>query len=155
MRWKLVTWLTVRATNLSDWLLRKRNWNYTAADYRSMPENSMGKKLITYMDQNNIPFKPNLVRHDLKHVLLGYKMNMPDELRIHAFLIGNRCYNPMAMTYLAICVVIVPEIIPTLRKDFKRGKNSVCLRNIALEKYTGSDLTQCQRKWKLTEVSLS
>ena len=149
MRWKLVKWLTIKATDFSNWLLRKRNWKYTADDYRNMPENSAGKRLIEYMDANQIPFKPNLVRHDLKHILLGYQMNMPDELRIHAFLIGNRCYNPMAMAYLFICVAIVPEILPTLWKDFKRGRKSVCLKNIPLENYIQSDLTSCQKLWHL------
>jgi len=149
MRWKFVTWLTVKATDLSDWLLRNRNWHYTAADYRKMPENSLGKKLIDSMDRNQIPFKPNLVRHDLKHVLLGYQMNMPDELRIHAFLIGNRSYNPMAITYLLICVAIVPEVIPMLRKDFKRGRKAICLKDIPLENYIESDLITCQKKWRL------
>lgn len=149
MRWKLVQWITVKATDLSDFLLRKRNWKYTADDYRSMPENSLGRRLIGYMDEHNIPFKPRLVRHDLKHVLLDYEMNMPDELRIHAFLLGNRCYNPMAMLYLALCTVIVPEIIPTLRKDFRRGRNSICLRSINLENYLLSDLNQCKKMWQL------
>ncbi|MBI3133390.1 MAG: hypothetical protein HYZ14_01835 [Bacteroidetes bacterium] len=149
MRWKLVTWLTIKATDLSDWLLRKRNWNHTAADYRRMPENSIGKKLIVYMDENNIPFKPNLVRHDLKHILLGYKMNMPDELRIHAFLIGNRSYNPMAIIYLLTCTLLVPEIIPTLRTDYKRGQKAVCLKQLNLENFVTDDLEKCQKRWKI------
>jgi len=149
MRWKFVTWLTVKATDMSDWLLRNRNWRLTAEDYRNMPANSMGKKLIEYMDENKIPFKPNLVRHDLKHILLGYKMNMPDELRIHAFLIGNRSYNPMAITYLFICVCIVPEIIPTLRKDFKRGRTAHCLKKIPLEHFIQADVIDCRKRWHI------
>jgi len=145
MRWRIVKWLTIKATDFSNILLRKRNWKYSETDYRKMPENSLGNKLIQYMDQNNIPFKPNLVRHDLKHIILGYGMNMPDELRIHSFLIGNRCYNPMAIAYLIICVCIVPEIIPTLKKDFKSGRKSKCLREINLENYLKEDLIYCQK----------
>lgn len=152
-RWKLVKWLTIKATDLSDWLLQKRNWKLTAADYRSMPENSVGKKLIQYMDSEKIPFKPNLVRHDLKHILLGYKMNMPDELRIHAFLIGNRCYNPMAICYLIICVLIVPEILSQLKKDFKRGQNALCLKHTNLENYIREDLNESRSKLNIKEIN--
>lgn len=149
MRWKFVKWLTVKATDLSDFLLRKRVWNHTMQDYKNMPENSLGKNLADYMEKNNIPFKPNLVRHDLKHIVLGYEMNMPDELRIHSFLLGNRCYNLMSIAYLMVCVVVVPEIIPTLRKDFKRGRKAKRLREINLEKYLKNDLNECQKLWNL------
>lgn len=151
MRWKLVTWLTIQATNMSDWLLRKRKWTWTAEDYRSLEHGTIGKELISYMDANAIPFKPNLVRHDLKHIVLGYKMNMPDELRIHAFLIGNRCFNPMAMIYLFLCIAIVPEIIPTLKKDFYRGRKSICLRKIHFEKHITENLDQFQKSWGLEQ----
>jgi len=149
MRWKLVNWLTVKATDLSDFLLRKRKWNYSLQDYQNMPENSLGKSLSDYMEKHSIPFKSNLVRHDLKHIVLGYEMDMPDELRIHSFLLGNRCYNPMAIAYLLICVMIVPEVIPTLKKDFKRGRRAKCLRNINLENFIKEDLTKCQKVWGL------
>ena len=149
MRWKLVQWITVKATDLSGILLRKRNWSYSADDYRRMPLNSIGHQLITYMDRHNIPFKPNLVRHDVKHILLGYEMNMPDELRIHAFLLGNRCYNPLAITYLAICTAVVPEVIPTLKKDFVRGRKAVCLRAIPIQDHLRDDLNVCKQLWGL------
>lgn len=151
MRWKLVTWLTIQATNMSDWLLRKRKWIWTETDYRNLEKGTIGKELITYMDENKIPFKPNLVRHDLKHIVLGYRMNMPDELRIHAFLIGNRCYNPLAVIYLLLCVSIVPEIIPTLKKDFLRGRKTVCLRSIQLEDHITHNLKQFQSLWGLSQ----
>lgn len=150
MRWKFVTWLTVKATAMSDWLLRNRNWRYTADDYRRMPENSMGKKLICYMDQHRIPFKPNLVRHDLKHILLGYEMRMPDELRIHAFLFGNRCYNAMGIIYLAICMLFVPEVTPCLWQDYKRGRKAIPLKKIDLSNFVEQDVDWCRQTWNIS-----
>lgn len=149
MRWKFVKWLTVKATDMCNFLLRKRNWKHSLADYRNMPTDSLGNNLADYMEKNNIRFKQNLDRHDLKHIVLGYEMNMPDELRIHSFLLGNRCYNLMSMAYLFICVAVVPEIIPTLRKDFKRGRKAKKMREINLENYLESDLKECQKLWDL------
>lgn len=40
LRWQLVAWLTIKATDFSHWLLRNRKWNLSAADYRNMPVNS-------------------------------------------------------------------------------------------------------------------
>ena len=93
-----------------------------------MSEESLGFKLHTYLLKTNLTYKPNLIRHDLKHILLNYEMKMPDELKIHAFLIGNKSYNLMGIFYLFICIVIVPEIIPVLIKEYKRGQKVTCFK---------------------------
>lgn len=149
IRWKLAQWITLKATDFSDWLLRKRRWRYAASDYQNMPDGSLGKELITYMNQNNIPFKANLVRHDLKHILLGYEMRMPDELRIHAFLVGNRSYNLVAIAYLLVCISIVPESIRLLKKDFQRGRKAICLKRINLENHVQDNLYICRNAWNI------
>ena len=135
MRWKFVTWLTIQATNLSSILLRSRNWNYSLQDFKDMPKGSLGHKLYLYLVTNNITYQPNLIRHDIKHILLNYEMKMPDELKIHAFLIGNRSYNLFGIAYLAICTAVVPEVIPKLIREFKRGKSTPCLKTRNLQNY--------------------
>lgn len=140
MRWKLITWLTIQATNLSNILLHKREWQYNLNDLKQMPANSLGYNLQHYYLQTGIVYKPNLIRHDLKHILLNYKMKMPDELKIHAFLIGNKSYNPMGIVYLCICILIVPEILPALKKEYKRGQKATCLKNIQLQNYVMLDV---------------
>ncbi len=146
MRWKLVTWITVLATGLSAVLIRKRKLIHPLADYAAMPTDSLGKTLYLALKKQHINLKTNLIRHDLKHILLGYTMNMPDELRIHAFLMGNRCYNPMAILYMLICVPLVPEIIPTLKKDFKRGRKTPTLKKTDLQFFALENVEVCRKK---------
>ena len=90
MRWKLVIWLTVQATNLSNFLLKNRGWKYTFKDYKKMPKNTLGFQYYAYLQKNKLSYKPNLIKHDIKHILLGYEMKMPGEMDIVAFLIGNK-----------------------------------------------------------------
>ena len=153
MRWKLVTWITLFATSLSHILVRKREQYYHFYEYSKMSAGSLGKSYYEYLKTHKIPYKPNLIRHDLKHVLLGYEMNMSDELRIHAFLLGNRSYNPMAITYLIICAAIVPETITKLRKDFKRGRQSTCLKKINLQAYVHQNLFKCRQHFKISSLN--
>lgn len=153
MRWKIVTWITILATNLSHILVRKRPQYYDFNEYGRMEEGSLGKTYFQYLTQQNIPYKANLIRHDLKHVILGYKMNMPDELRIHAFLIGNRSYNPMSIAYLSLCLIIVPETISMLRKDHKRGRTTRCLKHINLQGYVNENLEYCRAKFKISPLN--
>jgi len=53
--------------------------------------------------------------------------------------LGNKSYNLMGIIYLFICVMIVPEIIPELRKEYKSGKKAQCLKNIFLQEYVKID----------------
>lgn len=149
MRWKFVVWLTVVATNLSGILIRKRQQPYTFEMYGAMPLGSLGHTYYKTLTDQKMTYKPNLIRHDLKHVLLGYTMQMPDELRIHAFLIGNRSYNPMAILYLLVCFCVVPEIVPSLKKDFQRGRKSPSLKNTPLFDLVNQDLKICRQKLKI------
>ena len=153
MRWKLVTWITIFATNLSHILVRKRPQSYAFKEYGQMAEGSLGRTYFQYLKSQNIPFKANLIRHDLKHVILGYKMNMPDELRIHAFLLGNRSYNLMAIAYLCLCVMIVPETLNMLKKDFKRGRGTECLKRIKFQDYVHNNLENCRKKFKISPLN--
>jgi len=145
MRWQLVTWLTVKATDLSNVLLSSRDWHYNLKDFSKFPKNSLGYCLYDYLQSKNIPFKPNLIRHDIKHVLLNYEMEMPDELKIHAFLIGNRSYNLMGIIYLSICTIIVPEVLPKLITEYKRGRQATCLKNTDLQNHIYQDIQEVRQ----------
>jgi ubiquinone biosynthesis protein Coq4 len=155
MRWKIVTWITILATNMSHILVRKRPQPYSFEDYAKMPKGSLGKTYYLYLKAQKIPFKPNLIRHDLKHVLLNYKMNMPDELRIHAFLLGNRSYNPMAIAYLITCLTIVPDFYTKLKKDFARGRKTICLKKVDLQGYVLLDLHKCRTILNISKINTS
>lgn len=111
-----------------------------------MAVGSLGRNFHDYLIENKISYKPNLIRHDLKHILLNYKMEMMDELRIHTFLIGNRSYNLLSMAYLGLCLLIVPEVILKLKNDYLRGKNTPCLKQINLEKFVHLNLNECRQK---------
>lgn len=148
-RWKIVEWLTIKATDLSGLLLRDRKINLTFTDFCNFPKQSLGRCYYEKLLADNIPFNPRLIRHDLKHILLQYDMKMPDELRIHAFLIGNRSYNWMAIIYLLVCVMIVPESIKELKTDYKRGKKAVKLKSINFLPMLNVELEECQKQFNI------
>ena len=149
-RWQFINWLSVKATNLSNLLLQERTWQYNMDDCSKMKTNSLGHSLFKYLDENNFTFEPNLIRHDMKHILLNYEMKIEDELRLHAFLIGNKSYNLMGIVYLLTCLLIVPEMIMKLKKDYKKGKTATTLKHIQLQNYATYDLTTLRQKLNIT-----
>ena len=150
MRWRIVSWITVQATRLSGVLIRKREVPYEFYAFSKMPSGSLGLTYYETLKTAKLSFQPNLIRHDLKHILLGYSMDMRDELKIHAFLIGNKSYNPLAIAYLFLCLLIVPEMIPSLKQDYLRGKKTPPIRKINLNDWLFTSLSDCR-----TELNIS
>lgn len=150
-RWKLAKKIAVVATNFSYWLLRNRKWKYDESDYRNLPDGTVGKELIKYMDKTGIKFKPNLVKHDIKHIITGYQMKTKDEIRIHAFLVGNKCTNWFSVLYLLLNVMILPELINELLNDYKRGKKATCLRKVNIEELFSKHLSTVQTRLNLVQ----
>ncbi len=142
MRWKLITWLTIKATELSNLVLKQIVWPYQFEAYQHMSQNSLGYKYQAYLKRHKIEYKPNLIKHDMKHIILGYDMKMPGELEIVAFLIGNKSYNKIGVIYLLICLLIVPEYSLKLVKHYKRGKAAKCLKHYRIDSFVEADLNK-------------
>lgn len=145
MRWKFVTWLTIQATELSGHLLSARDWKYSLADYKAMAPNTVGRLYYNFIESKTIAYKPNLIKHDMKHIILGYQMDIKDELNIIAFLLGNKSHNKVGLLYLLTCLMIVPEYIPKLRQPYKRGKQTKRLKDYSICSFVEMDLNEVRK----------
>lgn len=145
MRWRIATWLTIQATELSGFILKNRAWPYALSDYKHLPKNSLGYHYYTCISEHKIDYKPNLVKHDMKHIILGYDMSIQNELNIVAFLIGNNSYNKFGVIYLLVCLLIVPEHSIKLIKHYKRGKTAKCLKNYQIELFVEADIKKTRK----------
>lgn len=145
----LANWLSLKATDFSDILLHQRPWKYNFSDYKLMAENSLGKQLFNTMNSHQINYKPKLIKHDFKYILLGYKMEMEGEIELHSFLLGNKDYNVMGIIYLFTCLLILPETFNKAKIAHKRGRKSVCLKKINLEHLVEKDITSTRQVLRL------
>jgi len=149
-RWRLIEWLSLKATHLSDLLLQNRAWEYTLDDCSKMNKDTLGYSLFSYLDKNNLTFKSKLIRHDMKHILLNYEMKIEDELKLHAFLIGNKSYNLLGIIYLITCSLFVPEVIVKLKVDYKKGKMAEKLKYVDLQNFATSNLNELRNSLNIT-----
>ncbi|MFK8039406.1 MAG: hypothetical protein AB8B74_14020 [Crocinitomicaceae bacterium] len=140
IRWKIVTWLTIQATEISDFVLKNRSWPFSLKDYEQMASSSLGYQYHNCISNKTIEYKPNLVKHDLKHIILGYDMTIQNELNIVAFLIGNKSANKVSILYLIVCLFFVPEYTLKLRKHFLRGKTTKRIKDFDLTLFVKQDL---------------
>ncbi|MFK8044682.1 MAG: hypothetical protein AB8B72_04255 [Crocinitomicaceae bacterium] len=150
-RWKIVTWLTIQATEISGFVLRERNWKYRVEDYKKMKVGSLGWKYHKLVLSGTIQFKANLIKHDMKHIILGYDMTIKNELNIVAFLLGNKSANKVSTLYLITCLLFVPEYFTKLRKHYKRGQIAHRIKDYNLSNFVEMDLKSIQKTLNIPE----
>lgn len=149
MRWKLVEWLTIQATELSGKVLKDRAWPYQLEDYQKMKQHTLGWHYNNLLENKVISYKANLVKHDMKHLILGYDMSIENELNIVAFLLGNKSANKLSIVYLIICLLIVPEYTKKLKKHYIRGKNTLRIKDFDLASFATLELPIIHQKINL------
>ncbi|HNP88256.1 MAG TPA: hypothetical protein PKK78_19110 [Kouleothrix sp.] len=65
--------------------------------------------------------------HDAFHTLLDYDTNVIGELRLQAFMVGNRSASFAGRVLLGAGLLILPELWPQLGYDMSRGRQSDCV----------------------------
>jgi len=102
---------------------------------RQCPPGTLGHDIVLCLDQNKLKLVPNYESHDLKHVLLDFKMTPVDEIRMQAFMLGNGNYTLPCLAILIFGAILLPEKWPTFYRDFKRGQNSKPISNWTIQDF--------------------
>ncbi|WP_422104355.1 hypothetical protein [Winogradskyella sp.] len=110
------------------------------AELRELEDGTLGKAIADCLDECNLTLVPKFESHDLKHVLLDYKMTAEDEIRMQAFMIGNGNYSMPSFAILCFGAILLPELWPMLYSDFKKGKKSIGISKWTIEKYATHNL---------------
>ena len=111
------------------------------SELRKLEHGTLGKEIANCLDQHELTLVPAYESHDLKHVLLDYKMTAEDEIRMQAFMIGNGNYSIPSFAILIFGVVLLPDLWLTFYSDFKKGNESIQISTWTIEKYAHRNLT--------------
>lgn len=122
------------------------------SELRNMEDGTLGKAIADCLDNHKLTLVPNYESHDLKHVLLDYKMTAEDEIRMQAFMLGNGNYTIPCFAILTFGAILLPDLWPIFYKDLKKGKNSVPISRWNIEEYANRDLSQLRLKLKKPKI---
>jgi len=152
---KLARQIIKKSFNFSVWTIEQfHDKNYYAdkvENLRKYPIETLGNDIAKCLDDNNLGLVPKYESHDLKHVLLNFKMTPVDEIRMQAFMLGNGNYTIPCFAILTFGAILLPDEWSTLYKDFKSGQKSKPISNWRIEEY--ADLkTETLRK-QIIEIS--
>ena len=119
-----------------EYFSKMDKYNLQVHELRKLENGTLGKEIANCLDDHNLTLIPKYESHDLKHVLLDYKMTAEDEIRMQAFMIGNGNYSIPSFTIFFFGALLLPDLWLTFYEDFKKGR-----RTIPISKWTINDFS--------------
>ena len=102
---------------------------YSRVQLYEMPVGTLGKDLITMLDENKFSLLTHYARHDIKHIVLGYPTTDEGEVSLQCFMPGNDHISfPVFITVL-FGSLNMPEYWTPFIKAYRRGKASTSIDN--------------------------
>lgn len=136
---KIARQIIKKSFNLSVWIIEQfHNKKYYAGQVeilRKFPIGTLGHDIANCLDNNKLGLIPKFESHDLKHVLLDFKMTPVDEIRMQAFMLGNGNHTIPCFAILTFGAILLPDEWSTLYKDFKNGQKFKPISSWTIEKY--------------------
>lgn len=125
-----------------EYFSNMEKYHQQVAELRNLEKGTLGKEIANCLDNHNLTLVPKYESHDLKHVLLDYKMTAEDEIRMQAFMVGNGNYSIPSFAILIFGAFLLPDLWRTFYSDFKKGKKSISISEWTIEKYATRNLTE-------------
>lgn len=128
-----------KSFHLSVWTIEQFNdiaiYEQKSRQLQKLPDGTLGKDIANCLEQNNLRLVPNYESHDLKHVLLDFKMTPVGEIRMQAFMLGNGNYSGPSIAIFIFGALFLPDLWRTFYKDYKNGLNSKPIKTWTIEEY--------------------
>ncbi len=103
---------------------------------------TLGRTVWDMLQSKNLDFVPWYENHDLKHALLGYPQNAPDEIRMQAFMFGNAGFSLFNVSTFLMFVIWTPDVWPELRYHYRCGRLTKPIGHWRIEAVAHRDLEE-------------
>jgi len=97
---------------------------YSRVQLHEMPVGTLGKDLITMLDENKFSLLTHYARHDIKHILLSYPTTDEGEVCLQAFMLGNGHISFPVLITVIFGSLTMPEFWSSFINAYRRGKKS-------------------------------
>lgn len=128
-----------KSFHLSVWTIEQFHdiavYEQKTRQLQELPDGTLGKEIANCLEKNNLRLVPNYESHDLKHVLLDFKMTPVDEIRMQAFMLGNGNYSIPSFAIFIFGALLLPDLWMTFYNDYKNGLNSQPIKTWKIEEY--------------------
>jgi len=111
-------------------------------ELRKLKNGTLGKEIANCLDDHKLTLVPKYESHDLKHVLLDYKMTAEDEIRMQAFMIGNGNYSIPSFTIFFFGAILLPDLWLIFYSDFKKGRQTVQISKWTINDFANRPISE-------------
>lgn len=105
------------------------------SELEQLPEGTLGNDIAACLKRNRLRLVPGYESHDLKHVLLNYKMTPADEIRMQAFMLGNGNYTIASISIFLFGAILLPDLWRVFYTDFLKGRRAQPIKSFTIEAY--------------------
>ena len=108
---------------------RPQVFPYTAEQLGEFTVGTLGYDLIHFLQHRNLKLLPHYAKHDMKHILLQYDTTDEGEVCLQCFMLGNGHISFHVTATVLYGYVTMPEYWKKLRMAYRRGKQSITIKN--------------------------
>ena len=124
LRKSIVAWMIHQAVPALNLFRYPKPWPYSLDELREFPNGSLGYEMAKFLDKRKFDLLPKYEIHDAIHTILGYGTTTVGELRLQAFMWGNKSSSFAGRVLFLIGIIILPELWAELKVDYERGKKA-------------------------------
>lgn len=136
--------------HLSVWTIERfhnmRVYEDKLEQWRACKNGTLGKDVADCLDKHDLRIVPGYESHDLKHVLLDYKMTPVDEIRMQAFMIGNGNLSLPSLAIFLYGFILLPHKWIQLFQDLKLGLFSQPIKTWTMEQFAGKKTAELRKQ---------
>lgn len=133
-----------KSFHLSVWTIEQfhdiATYEMKAAQLKKMPDGTLGKEIADCLERHGLRLVPGYESHDLKHVLLDFKMTPVDEIRLQAFMLGNGNYSIASFVIFLFGALFLPDKWSTFYRDYINGRHSKPIISWTIEDYANCQI---------------
>lgn len=129
-----------------EYFSKMDRYHQQVEELRNLESGTLGKEIANCLDDHKLTLVPKYESHDLKHVLLDYKMTSEDEIRMQAFMIGNGNYSIPSFTIFFFGVILLPDLWTTFYLDFKKGRQTVPISNWTINDFANRPIRELRNE---------
>src|SRR5262245_30023100 len=123
-RKRLVAWMINKAVPALNIFRHPKPWPYSLDKMRQFPKGTLGFETAAFLDQRHFGLLPKYEIHDTIHTILNYNTTTMGELKLQAFMWGNKSSSFAGRVLFLIGLLTLPELWTELRLDYERGKKA-------------------------------
>lgn len=111
-------------------------------------QNTLGNALVNCLNKHKLTLVPFFSTHDVKHILLGYKMTIIDEILMQCFMMGNGNKSPVTIGIAALGLHF-PHLYNKMVWHYKQGQQAKCICDLQFYNIIDEPINEIRKKYNL------